>query len=54
MSTERARQLRANSSVAERRMWRILHSWRTGGYHFRKQAQIGPYYADSPAITRSS
>ncbi|HEY0919140.1 endonuclease domain-containing protein [Devosia sp.] len=46
MSTERARQLRANSSVAERRMWRILHSWRTGGYHFRKQAQIGPYYAD--------
>src|SRR5690606_16505012 len=46
MSTERARQLRLNSSVAERRMWRILHVFRTGGYHFRKQAQIGPYYAD--------
>ena len=46
MSTERAKELRANSSVAERRMWRLLHTFRTGGYHFRKQSQIGPYYAD--------
>lgn len=27
-------------------MWRLLHVLRTGGYHFRKQAQIGPYFAD--------
>jgi very-short-patch-repair endonuclease len=27
-------------------MWRILHTFRTGGYHFRKQVPIGPYYAD--------
>ena len=27
-------------------MWRILHVFRTGGYHFRKQVPIGPYYAD--------
>ena len=46
MSTQRAKELRANSSAAERRMWRILHVFRTGGYHFRKQAQIGPHYAD--------
>jgi very-short-patch-repair endonuclease len=27
-------------------MWRILHAFRTGGYHFRKQAPIGPYTVD--------
>jgi very-short-patch-repair endonuclease len=27
-------------------MWRLLYPFRTGGYHFRKQEQIGPYYAD--------
>jgi very-short-patch-repair endonuclease len=27
-------------------MWRVLHPFRTGGYHFRKQVAIGPYVAD--------
>jgi very-short-patch-repair endonuclease len=45
VSTERAKQLRQNSSAAERRMWRLLYTFRTA-YHFRKQAPIGPYYAD--------
>jgi very-short-patch-repair endonuclease len=27
-------------------MWRLLYTFRTAGYHFRKQAPIGPYYAD--------
>ena len=27
-------------------MWNILYTFRTGDYHFRKQAPIGPYYAD--------
>ena len=42
----RAQALRANSSPVERRMWRLLWSLRTGGYHFRKQAAIGPYVVD--------
>ena len=42
----RAKQLRANSSPVERRMWRILWGFRTNGYHFRKQAKIGPYTVD--------
>jgi very-short-patch-repair endonuclease len=46
VSIRRAKALRLNSSVAERRMWRLLHVFRTGGYHFRKQVPIGPYYAD--------
>jgi very-short-patch-repair endonuclease len=46
MSVQRAKELRLNSSAAERRMWRLLHVFRTDGFHFRKQVPIGPYYAD--------
>ena len=46
MRANRARTLRLNSSPAERRMWRLLHVFRTDGYHFRKQVPIGPYCAD--------
>jgi len=35
-----------NSTMPERRMWRLLHSFRTGGFHFRKQEQFGPFYVD--------
>lgn len=44
--SERAKALRANSSPVERRMWRLLYTFRTGGYHFRKQVPIGPYTVD--------
>jgi very-short-patch-repair endonuclease len=27
-------------------MWRILYTFRTDGFHFRKQVSIGPYFAD--------
>lgn len=27
-------------------MWRLLYTFRTGGYHFRKQVPIGPYTVD--------
>ena len=27
-------------------MWLLLHPFRTGGYHFRKQVAVGPYVAD--------
>lgn len=32
-------------------MWSILYSLRKAGYHFRRQAQIGPYYADFADMT---
>jgi len=46
LSDTLAKQLRGNSTVAERRLWRLLYPLRTGGYHFRKQVPIGPYFAD--------
>lgn len=41
-----ARKLRANPTLSEIRMWRLLHALRTDGYHFRKQAKLGTYYVD--------
>ncbi|RDE08720.1 endonuclease domain-containing protein [Pelagibacterium lacus] len=41
-----AQRLRAVPTDAEIRMWRLLFPYRTGGYHFRKQVQIGAYVAD--------
>ena len=46
MDTSLAKSLRVNSTPAERRMWRLLFPLRTDGFHFRKQAPIGPYVAD--------
>jgi very-short-patch-repair endonuclease len=46
MSSKREKQLRANPTMPEKCMWRLLHPFRTGGYHFRKQEQIGPFYVD--------
>lgn len=46
MSKWRAREMRNEPTLAERRLWNILHSLRQQGYHFRRQVQIGPYYAD--------
>lgn len=40
------RKLRANPTLSEIRMWRLLHSLRTNGYHFRKQVKLGTYYVD--------
>src|SRR4051812_12238429 len=41
-----AKKLRANPSLSEIRMWRLLHALRTNGYHFRKQVKLGTYYVD--------
>ncbi len=46
MSTELARKLRRDPPEPERRMWAILFPLRRYGYNFRRQAQIGAYYAD--------
>jgi very-short-patch-repair endonuclease len=45
-NTERARQLRAALSPAERRLWSYLSRRQLDGHHFTKQFQIGRYYAD--------
>ncbi|GLQ55958.1 endonuclease domain-containing protein [Devosia nitrariae] len=41
-----AQRLRKSPTRTEIRLWRLLHPLRTGGYHFRKQAPIGPYVVD--------
>ena len=46
MSRDRARQLRADATDAERLLWRDLREFRHHGFHFRRQAPIGPYVAD--------
>ncbi len=42
----RARQLRRAMTDAERRLWWHLRGLKTQGAHFRRQATIGPYFAD--------
>jgi very-short-patch-repair endonuclease len=41
----RARKLRQNPTDAERKLWQRLRAL-TGSAHFRRQATIGPYFAD--------
>ena len=43
---DRARQLRRTMTDAERKLWWHLRGLRTKGTHFRRQATIGPFYAD--------
>jgi len=42
----RARRLRHATTDAERKLWRALRSLPMQGSHFRRQATIGPYFAD--------
>ena len=44
--TSLARQLRKNSTVAERKLWRYLRSRSLAGFKFVRQEPIGPYVAD--------
>jgi len=45
MSTQ-AKALRSTPTDAEKRLWRLLYTFRTSGYHFRKQRQVGDYFPD--------
>ena len=36
----------ANMTDAERKLWQRLRHWPEGKAHFRRQATIGPYFAD--------
>jgi very-short-patch-repair endonuclease len=42
---DRARELRRNSTDAERRLWRALRS-KLPQYKWRRQMPVGPYFAD--------
>ncbi|WP_160194687.1 endonuclease domain-containing protein [Devosia riboflavina] len=46
MSIERSRQLRKSMPGPEAKLWLALRELRVQGHHFRRQAQIGPYYID--------
>ena len=38
--------MRNAPTAAEGKLWAIVRPLRQQGYHFRRQVQIGPYYAD--------
>ncbi len=42
----RARALRRNATLTERRLWHALKAVRVSGSHFRRQVPIGRYVAD--------
>ncbi len=42
----RARELRANMTDAERKLWDVLRRKHINGLRFRRQYQLGPYFAD--------
>ena len=44
--TERARELRNNMTKVEWFVWSRLRGRQVGGYKFRRQVPIGPYFAD--------
>ncbi|KKC35695.1 hypothetical protein WH87_16640 [Devosia epidermidihirudinis] len=41
-----ARRLRREQTVAERRFWALIQPWRERGWHWRRQAPIGPFVVD--------
>jgi very-short-patch-repair endonuclease len=43
---DRARELRRNATNAERKLWTLLRGKRFGGWRFRRQHPVGPYFAD--------
>jgi very-short-patch-repair endonuclease len=51
-STERARELRRNSTRAEVLMWAQLRDRRLCGFKFRRQRPVGRYYADFACVER--
>ena len=44
--TTRARELRAEDTIAEQKLWAVLRNRQLGGYKFRRQQPIDRYFAD--------
>ena len=47
---EQARMLRRNQTEAEKRLWYRLKNRGLGGWKFRRQHAVGPYFADFACI----
>ena len=43
---DRARELRKDMTLAERRLWSLLQARQLDGFRFRRQMPVGPYVAD--------
>jgi len=50
-TTERARYLRNNMTETECRVWSRLRNRQVGGYKFRRQVPVGPYFVDFLCIS---
>ena len=50
--TARARELRHQSTNAERKLWSILRNRQMAGYKFRRQVSIGSYIVDFVCFTK--
>ena len=50
--TTRARELRRDSSRAEKICWNLIRDRRVNGAKFRRQHPIGPYFADFACVSR--
>jgi very-short-patch-repair endonuclease len=46
LKTKRARELRVNATIPERKLWAYLRSAKIGGRSFRRQHPVGPYILD--------
>src|SRR5690349_15907287 len=45
-NTVRAREMRRDSAYVEKLFWGEIRDRKLGGFKFRRQASVGPYYAD--------
>jgi very-short-patch-repair endonuclease len=43
---DRARELRKDMTLAERKLWSLLQARQLDGFRFRRQMPVGPYVAD--------
>ena len=50
--TYHARQLRRDSTEAERVLWQLLRNRQLGGHKFRRQTPIGPFFVDFVCMER--
>ena len=51
-TTARARYLRNNMTETERRVWSRLRNRQVGGYKFRRQFPVGPYFVDFMCVVQ--
>jgi very-short-patch-repair endonuclease len=52
MANETARHLRKRQTIAERKLWKELRTYRQHGYHFRRQVPIEGYIVDFACLSQ--